>query len=105
MNDPYETTNLYDVNTEELVAVKTELYDLVVGYNKAAAEDVVNQMDENKAAMEAWAGDGGGYVVPWTDMSSKNAKKELKKLKQEAFSDSFPSFCGPTAEFPVYDKR
>jgi arylsulfatase A-like enzyme len=102
INDPYETTNLYDVNTDDLVAVKTELYDLMVEYNKAAAEDVVNQMDENKEAMETWADEGGGYVIPWTDLSSK---KTLKKLKQEAFSDSYPSFCGPTAEFSVYEKR
>jgi hypothetical protein len=59
-------------------------------------------MDENKEAMETWADEGGGYVIPWTDLSSK---KTLKKLKQEAFSDSYPSFCGPTAEFSVYEKR
>ena len=62
MNDPYETTNLYDSTLSEHVQVKQALYDLLPDITAKAKTKISIKWSD--VALDTW-GSHGNLVVPW----------------------------------------
>jgi hypothetical protein len=61
INDPNETTNLYD--NEDYEDIKTDFYNELIKLAKNSKSDLTT-WDERKEAVPAFV-EAGGYVVPW----------------------------------------
>jgi arylsulfatase A-like enzyme len=84
VNDPYETTNLYD-SSDEIKAVQTKLYDQLSGYEESAS--AIKRVTTDSAAAKMWK-NSNYYEIPWEDAE---AKEDLPDFKQKS---TYPDYCG-----------
>ena len=87
-NDPYETTNLYDV--DEYQAQISKFYNKLDYYKDLAAEDTAPGTAK-KAAFKAWK-KADNWVVPWIksdDLKNKNTYPDSCTFKHEVVSPDY----------------
>ena len=65
-NDPYETTNLYDDESDEIEAAKTELYAYLEAYEEKSNTMSVNVQTRSMHTMPVWK-DHNNYMMPWVN--------------------------------------
>eukprot|EP01035_Chromulina_nebulosa_P019029 gene19029-24849_t len=76
IDDPYETTNLYDSTDSDIIAVKESLYDSIA--TVVAKVDEYCEIEKSDSAVTVWS-DYDNYVLPW-------------ELDDDS-SSSYPQYC------------
>ena len=83
--DPYETTNLYSLDSYSVL--KNQLYaQIITYYSNSASCQADAQFKVNKNQKSVWL-DAGGYIVPWVDLS-----------EDELTEQGYPSICSDSYE-------
>ena len=67
VNDPYETTNLYDDGSDETEAAKTELYAYLEAYEEKSTVMAADVQTRSMHTMPVWK-DHNDYMMPWVNV-------------------------------------
>ena len=88
INDPYETTNLYDSNILEIQAIKSELYEMLQKYHMKSKPDMVKLLVESSIALEVW-NNASGYIVPYV----LPTVIDTYSGSEDSFQSKYPLYC------------
>jgi uncharacterized protein YuzB (UPF0349 family) len=96
LNDPYETTNLYD-NTDDdaIVTVKAALYAKLEGYHNQSTTCLINVIEPSEAAFTVWQ-QAGGVMVPYVtaeDVASGEVGSGKTATELLDPDKAYPSLC------------
>ena len=91
INDPYETTNLYNDTSSTVISVKESLYAELDIVESNSVTNVDNWMNESSYAEVHWTAECDNYICPWVDPDT-----DVYSL---GITDSYPNNCGASDKF------
>ena len=91
LNDPYETTNIYDSTSLSVIAAKQSLYTLLDYVELNSVVNVDNWMNESSYAEVHWTDECNNYVCPWVSPDTD--------VYSMGITDTYPNNCGSTETF------
>ena len=78
---------MYDVDTSEIHAAKSELFDLIDSLTLKVKLDDIRSYKSLSTALDTWKG-AGNYIMPYLDADNDY-------FIGVPFSNTFPEYCEP----------
>ncbi len=91
VNDPYETTNIYNSTSSTIISVKETLYAHLDSLESNSVVNVDNWMNESSYAEVHWTAECDNYICPWVSPDT-----DVYSL---GITDTYPNNCGASDKF------
>ena len=95
ISDPYETTNLYNLNST-YEAIQGELYTAIDQYNRHYY--IAETDEDNSDCFPTW-NNADNFIVPWIK------EDDIKGMRKDKVVSSWPSYCGTYKETDLYSQQ